>query len=99
MAMKDGSTRALTRLSPETAVTVSFGLLASLTALMSMTAYSVDSFLPAFPLAAEAFGVSPSALQLTLSAFLIGIAVGQLIFGPLSDRLGRRGPLIAGAAI
>lgn len=83
----------------ETAVTLSFGLLASLTAAMSMTAYSVDAFLPAFPQAADAFGVEASTLQLTLSAFLLGIAGGQLIFGPLSDRVGRRGPLIAGAAV
>jgi DHA1 family bicyclomycin/chloramphenicol resistance-like MFS transporter len=87
------------RIAPETSIAVSFGLMASLTAIMSMTAYSVDSFLPAFPLAADAFGVEPSTLQLTLSAFLVGIAVGQLVFGPLSDRLGRRGPLIAGAAV
>ncbi|TQJ29889.1 multidrug effflux MFS transporter [Microbacterium sp. SLBN-146] len=87
------------RFDPQTTVSVSFGLMASLTAIMSMTAYSVDSFLPAFPVAADAFGVQPSALQLTLSAFLIGIAAGQLVFGPLSDRLGRRGPLIAGAAV
>ncbi|WJL96748.1 multidrug effflux MFS transporter [Microbacterium sp. ET2] len=91
--------RSRRRIAPETSIAVSFGLMASLTAIMSMTAYSVDSFLPAFPLAADAFGVQASALQLTLSAFLVGIAVGQLVFGPLSDRLGRRGPLIAGAAV
>lgn len=98
--MSDRATRReRRRIDPQTTVSVSFGLMASLTAIMSMTAYSVDSFLPAFPVAADAFGVRPSALQLTLSAFLIGIAAGQLIFGPLSDRLGRRGPLITGAAV
>jgi MFS transporter, DHA1 family, multidrug resistance protein len=93
------ATATRTRARGEKAVTLSFGLMASLTAIMSMTAYSVDAFLPAFPPAAAAFGVEASTLQLTLSAFLLGIAGGQLIFGPLSDHLGRRRPLIAGAAV
>jgi DHA1 family bicyclomycin/chloramphenicol resistance-like MFS transporter len=76
-----------------------FPLVLTLTAVISLTPYSVDAFLPAFPAAQEALGTSASTLQLSLSAFLLGIAGGQLIFGPLSDRLGRRGPLILGAAV
>ncbi len=42
---------------------------------------------------------SASAVQLSLSAFLVGAAVGQLVFGPLSDRVGRRGPLLIGLTL
>jgi DHA1 family bicyclomycin/chloramphenicol resistance-like MFS transporter len=78
-------------------IRVHFALLATLTVILSLTPYSVDAFLPAFPGAREAFGASASTTQLTLSAFLIGIACGQLIFGPISDQFGRRMPLIIGA--
>lgn len=78
---------------------IRFLLLGTLTIVISLTPYSVDAFLPAFPAAREALGSGASTMQLTLSAFLLGIAAGQLIFGPLSDRLGRRTPLIVGAAV
>src|SRR5262249_53779358 len=42
---------------------------------------------------------SHAAVQLTLTMFLLGLAAGQLFFGPLSDRVGRRGPLLAGSAV
>jgi MFS transporter, DHA1 family, multidrug resistance protein len=74
-------------------------LLGTLTIVISLTPYSVDAFLPAFPAAREALGSGASTMQLTLSAFLLGIAAGQLVFGPISDRIGRRAPLIAGAAV
>lgn len=78
---------------------LSLGLLTSLTALLTITPYSVDAFLPAMPSMAEDLGVTASATQLSLTAFLLGIAAGQLVFGPLSDRLGRRRPLIIGASL
>ncbi|MBM3716341.1 MAG: multidrug effflux MFS transporter [Actinobacteria bacterium] len=74
-------------------------LLGTLTIVISMTPCSVDAFLPALPAAREALGSEASAMQLTLSAFLLGIAAGQLVFGPISDRMGRRMPLIAGATL
>jgi DHA1 family bicyclomycin/chloramphenicol resistance-like MFS transporter len=78
---------------------MSFVLVSALTVIVTLTPYSVDAFLPAFPSAQKGLGTTASTLQLTMSAFLIGIAVGQLVFGPLSDRFGRRGPLIVGAAV
>jgi DHA1 family bicyclomycin/chloramphenicol resistance-like MFS transporter len=60
---------------------------------------SIDAALPAFPSMARSLGVSASAVQLTLAAYLTGIAAGQLLHGPLSDRLGRRPPLLAGLAL
>ncbi len=64
-----------------------------------MTALSIDMNLPAMPELQEVFGESVSAVQLTLSLFLAGFAVGQLICGPLSDRFGRRPVLLIGLGI
>ncbi len=66
---------------------------------------SIDMYLPAFPEIASDLGTSASQVQLTLTACVAGLALGQLLIGPLSDRLGRRNPLIlamstyAGASI
>ncbi len=60
---------------------------------------AIDLYLPAFPTIAADLGVPVSAVELTLSAFLLGLAGGQLVIGPLSDRWGRRAPLIGGFAL
>ena len=57
---------------------------------------SLDLYLPALPQLADDLGVSASAAQLSITACLVGLAVGQLVAGPLSDRLGRRRPLMLG---
>src|SRR3954454_7938609 len=59
---------------------------------------SIDMYLPAFPEIARALHTSASAVQLTLTACVAGLALGQLGFGPLSDQFGRRVPLIAAMA-
>lgn len=56
-------------------------------------------YLPGLPSIAHDFGVETADAQQTLSAFFIGLAVGQLIYGPISDRLGRRRPLLFGCAL
>ena len=56
---------------------------------------SIDMYLPAFPEIARELDASASQVQLTLTACVAGLALGQLVIGPLSDRLGRRRPLIA----
>jgi len=71
-------------------------LLASLTGL---TALSIDMSLPAMPQLQETFGAGVSSVQLTLSIFLAGFALGQVFCGPLSDRWGRRPVLLAGLAL
>ena len=58
----------------------------------------IDMYLPALPEINRDLHASASAVQLSLTACLIGIATGQLLFGPISDRLGRRPPLLAGLA-
>ena len=59
--------------------------------------FATDTYLPALPLIVDEFEVSASTAQLTLTAFMVALAVGQLVIGPLSDRMGRRGLLIAGS--
>ena len=60
---------------------------------------SIDMYLPAFPAIESSFGGVPGSAQATLAAFLVGIALGQLVQGPLADRFGRRGPLLAGSLL
>jgi DHA1 family bicyclomycin/chloramphenicol resistance-like MFS transporter len=60
---------------------------------------SMDIYLPGLPELARDFGATPSASQVTLTTFLIGLAIGQFLAGPLSDVHGRRRPLVAGMAL
>jgi len=60
---------------------------------------SMDMYLPGMPALAATFQTSTSAAQLTLSAFVVGFAVCQLVYGPLSDRLGRKRVLVGGVAL
>ncbi|MGO1052652.1 multidrug effflux MFS transporter [Crossiella sp. CA198] len=60
---------------------------------------TIDMYLPAFPRIAADLGGTASQVQLTLTACLIGLALGQLVIGPLSDILGRRRPLLGGLAV
>lgn len=57
---------------------------------------TIDMYLPSFPQIAEELGTTASLVQLSLTACLLGLAIGQLIIGPLSDAVGRRRPLLAG---
>lgn len=74
-------------------------LAALLGALTALGPLGVDMYLPAFPAIGEDLGASPAAVQLTLATFLLGMAAGQLVVGPLADRYGRRAPLFAGLAL
>lgn len=56
-------------------------------------------FVPALPQAARELGARPGAMQLTISLYIAGLAVGQLVYGPLSDRFGRKPVLLAGLAL
>ncbi|MFJ3473411.1 multidrug effflux MFS transporter [Microbacterium maritypicum] len=74
-------------------------LLVVLALLAALAPFGIDMYLPAFPIMANEFGTSATSIQLTLTAFFVGIALGQLTFGPLSDRVGRIRPLVIGAAL
>jgi DHA1 family bicyclomycin/chloramphenicol resistance-like MFS transporter len=71
-------------------------LLGSLTAIAPM---SIDMYLPSFPVLTLGLDTNPAAVQRTLSVFFIGLALGQLVYGPVSDRVGRRLPLLVGLAL
>lgn len=71
-------------------------VLALLTAIAPL---ATDMYLPAFPRMAVELGTSATAVQLSLTTFMVGLALGQLVIGPLSDQRGRRGLLIAGSAV
>ncbi|HIW31239.1 MAG TPA: multidrug effflux MFS transporter [Candidatus Paenibacillus intestinavium] len=72
------------------------GIATILGSLSALGPLSIDMYLPAFPQIAEEFNTSASLTQLSLTACLIGLAVGQLVIGPISDVKGRRKPLLIG---
>lgn len=67
--------------------------------LVAMMAISTDLYLPSLPAIARDLRVTVAETQLTLSAFLVGIAFGQLAMGPMSDRFGRRPVLLGGTLL
>lgn len=71
-------------------------LLALLTVLGPLT---IDMYLPAFPEISEDLGANASQVQLSLTSCLLGLAVGQVVIGPVSDARGRRGPLLVCIAL
>jgi DHA1 family bicyclomycin/chloramphenicol resistance-like MFS transporter len=75
-----------------------FALTALLAALTALAPLSTDLYLPTLPDIGRAFGVSPSQVQLTLSAYLVGFALGQIGYGPISDWYGRRSGLLVALA-
>jgi len=75
------------------------GLVLLLGALTAFGAMSIDLYLPSLPSMGRALHASPGAVGATLSAFLAGMGIGQLVHGPLSDRIGRRPPLLGGIAL
>jgi len=67
--------------------------------LTSLGPLSIDMYLPALPQMAQDFGVSTQMVANTLPAYFLGLALGQLIYGPLSDRIGRKTPLYFGLTL
>jgi len=78
---------------------VGVALLLTLALLTGTTPFAIDLYLPTFPEMVGDLVTTSAGVQLSLTTFLIGAGMGQLIFGPLSDHLGRRGPLIAGMSL
>src|ERR1700744_4943573 len=74
-------------------LTIYLGTLAALGPL------AIDMYLPAFPRIAEAFKVGVPDVQRTLASYFVGLALGQLVYGPLADRLGRKTPLYFGLSL
>ncbi|KAF1053105.1 MAG: Bicyclomycin resistance protein [Stenotrophomonas maltophilia] len=78
---------------------MTFRILLILGALSAFGPMSIDFYLPSFPALATAFGTDVEHIQLSLSAYFAGLAIGQLLYGPLADRYGRRRPLLLGVVI
>ncbi|MFK3643762.1 multidrug effflux MFS transporter [Pseudomonas protegens] len=68
-------------------------------ALSAFGPLAIDFYLPAFPSMALAFGTDEKHVQLTLAAYFLGLSIGQLAYGPVADRFGRRLPLLAGVGL
>ncbi|WP_156755917.1 multidrug effflux MFS transporter [Actinokineospora pegani] len=68
-------------------------------ALIALGPLTIDMYLPALPALSSDLAASSSSVQLTLTGTLLGLAIGQLLIGPMSDALGRRKPLIAGVVV
>jgi DHA1 family bicyclomycin/chloramphenicol resistance-like MFS transporter len=71
----------------------------TLGAFVALGPLTIDMYLPALPTIATELETTSAAVQLTLTGTLVGLALGQLVLGPLSDRFGRRRPLLAGTAL
>ena len=68
-------------------------------AFVALGPLTIDMYLPALPTIRQQLGTTSATVQLTLTGTLVGLALGQLVIGPLSDTLGRRRPLLAGTAL
>lgn len=74
-------------------------LIVLLAALVAFGPLSIDMYLPSLPLIAADLGAPEAQIQLTISVFLAGLCAGMLLYGPLSDRFGRRRLLLGGIAL
>ena len=74
-------------------------LLALLVAMAGVSSLSLNILVPAIPGLAAKFAADPASVQLAVSLYLMGLAAAQLVFGPLSDRFGRRPVVLAGLAL
>ncbi|MDO9378434.1 MAG: multidrug effflux MFS transporter [Nocardioidaceae bacterium] len=74
-------------------------VLVNVTLLTMIAPLATDMYVPAFPLVADELGVGATQVQLTLTTFFVGMALGQLVGGPVSDRLGRRRPLLVALVV
>jgi DHA1 family bicyclomycin/chloramphenicol resistance-like MFS transporter len=74
-------------------------LIVLLAALVAFGPLSIDMYLPSLPLIAQDLQAPESSIQLTISAFLIGLFIGMLFYGPLSDKYGRRRLLLGGITL
>lgn len=73
-----------------------YGLILILGSLTALGPFSIDMYLPGFPAIAADLNTTTSGVSLSLSSFFIGISAGQLLYGPLLDKFGRKKPLFIG---
>lgn len=68
---------------------VSKALVVTLSCIYAISPFTIDSYLPALPIIADEMNVDISLISVTVSLYILGLAIGQLIGGPLSDKHGR----------
>ncbi|MFJ7885554.1 multidrug effflux MFS transporter [Pseudomonas sp. NPDC096917] len=68
-------------------------------ALSAFGPLAIDFYLPGFPAMAQAFATDEKHIQLTLAVYFLGLSIGQLVYGPIADRFGRRVPLLVGVGL
>jgi DHA1 family bicyclomycin/chloramphenicol resistance-like MFS transporter len=78
---------------------MNFRTILILGALSAFAPLAIDFYLPAFPAMALAFGTDEKHVQMTLAAYFLGLSIGQLAYGPVADRFGRRVPLLTGVVL
>src|SRR4051812_3875532 len=83
---------------PTSAAALSASLLGTIVLITAIAPLATDMYVPAFPLVGRDLDASATQVQLTLTTFFVGMALGQLVGGPYSDRAGRRRPLLAALA-
>ena len=77
----------------------SFSIVFILGLLAMLMPLSIDMYLPALPVIAEQFGVPAGSAQMTLSTYILGFALGQLLYGPMADSLGRKPVMLGGTLV
>src|SRR5580693_4618432 len=76
-----------------------FLIILILGALSTISPFAIDMYLPAFPQIAAGLHTSTARISLTIASYFAGLAAGQLFYGPLLDRFGRKRPLYAGLTL
>ncbi len=85
--------------STASAATLSASVLGTIVLITAIAPLATDMYVPAFPLVGRDLDAAATQVQLTLTTFFVGMALGQLVGGPFSDRVGRRRPLLAALAV
>jgi DHA1 family bicyclomycin/chloramphenicol resistance-like MFS transporter len=80
-------------------IALSVTVLATIVLITAIAPLATDMYVPAFPLVGRDLSASATQVQLTLTTFFVGMALGQLVGGPASDRVGRRRPLLVSLAV
>ena len=78
---------------------MNFRTILILGALSAFGPLAIDFYLPGFPAMAQAFATDDKHIQLTLAVYFLGLSIGQLVYGPIADRFGRRVPLLVGVVL
>lgn len=78
---------------------MNFRTILILGALSAFGPLAIDFYLPGFPAMAQAFATDEKHIQLTLAVYFLGLSIGQLVYGPIADRFGRRVPLLVGVGL